>query len=158
MHPYYVDQLFNNFYYYKYTSTKYHQDMPSYLPRIREEIYVILPIYIYSQTFFPLVTNFYFIWIYVFYFTYFLVFSQSRVHIGTFMRLIYFALFVSMSKSDLKYIELIYRIIKSYGFSNNNNNGKKYIAFLRIEICMYGWRLPFISTFKFFSFPIVQNR
>lgn len=58
-----------------YTSTKYHQDMPSYLPRIREEIYVILPIHIYSQTFFPLVTNFYFIWIYVFYFTYFLVFS-----------------------------------------------------------------------------------
>lgn len=68
------------------------------------------------------------------------------------MRLIYFALFVSMSKSDLKYIELIYRIIKSYGFSNNNNNGKKYIAFLRIEICMYGWRLPLISTFKFFFF------
>lgn len=41
----------------------------------QEEIYVILPIHIYSQTFFPLVTNFYFIWIYVFYFTYFLVFS-----------------------------------------------------------------------------------
>lgn len=28
-----------------------------------------------SQTFFPLVTNFYFIWSYVFYFTYFLVFT-----------------------------------------------------------------------------------
>lgn len=54
------------------------------------------------------------------------------------MCLIYFVLFVLMLKSDLKYIELIYCIIKLYGFLNNNNNGKKYIVFLRIEICMYG--------------------
>lgn len=156
MHPYYVDQLFNNFYSYKYTSTKYHQDMPSYLPRIREEIYVILPIHIYSQTFFPLVTNFYFIWIYVFYFTYFLVFTAITCTYRDIYAPDLFRLICLNVKKRFK----IYRvdIIKSYGFSNNNNNGKKYIAFLRIEICMYGWRLPLISTFKFFSFPIVQNR